>query len=723
MLKKLSFIINFSFLFTFILIYSQDNSKIIDELFSSEFDPEVKMVSKKNVEFFIEPKVATNIYVKGQIMAGMAMNDITPPPGLTTAGHSSFATITTGFRTRLKCRAIYLKGKNGVPTIVIQVDLIAPSRVLHHSVASALSEMTDVPYGNISLAATHTHTSNGNYSDVMIFNQRFGKVPGFDLELFDFMKDQMIDAGLKAYQNRKPAKIASGKKEIYYVNRNRAITSYIKNKGNENMDISDSTLIFTEVNPYLKMVRIDVLQENGQYKPIGAYSIFSVHGTSVANSSDLNSGDIFSYAQRDVAWKIDKKYNLKNNSIFAFSTGSEGDMTPNMPFYNGSQYEKETKHIPLDWGASEKLGLKLADTAWELFEELGTELTEDIEVFSANREIDILEENEISGIEICKRPSIGMSAMNGAYENRAIDFFLVNDESFFTRKIIYSKNRCHGNKVIPLGKISRLIQPVKNFPRQAMFQYLQIGDIGIVFLPWEVSITTEKRIFKKINTVLRESNEKELIGFSIVGASNDYFGYAVTPEEYSNQSYQAGMTYYGKNIEPYITAQLGKLVKDLAESGKDTFFDLPKNYKIETTVKDLYPRSATKKIHTKRHVITNPILIIEDLKNVIDEPYIKFQWEDVAIENMKFHEAILVVEVSKDKKNWETLVIGNHIIDDEGYHIAVKSIVDNKSTKNIYEGRWFNPKMDENSFYRFKVLPRNDSQKELLVPIGNNLLD
>ena len=66
----------------------------------------------------------------------------------------------------------------------------------------------------------------------------------------------------KAYENRRETKIATGRKDIYGYNRNRAISSYVLN---ENVEIrpDEPKAVFKAVNPALYMIRIDVKDDSG----------------------------------------------------------------------------------------------------------------------------------------------------------------------------------------------------------------------------------------------------------------------------------------------------------------------------------------------------------------------------------------------------------------------------------------------------------------------------
>ena len=259
-------------------------------------------------------------------LAGAAKADITVPPGFPLAGHSLNGDISRGVRTRLYARVLYLKPKSGRPVALVQADLLSGSRILHHRVAELIASRTDVEAGGLVIAGTHTHSAQGNYFGDVFYDCMAGPKPGFQKQLFEFMARRIADAVVRAYENRRPAKIAAGSISIDGVNRNRSLPAYLMNK-----NLNGATPGETEaVNSELRMIRVDCKNDRGEYVPIGAFSFFSLHpNMDNKDADDLYNGDVTAYAEREVERGIKSRYPDAVDPIHAIANFTHGDMTPN----------------------------------------------------------------------------------------------------------------------------------------------------------------------------------------------------------------------------------------------------------------------------------------------------------------------------------------------------------------------------------------------------------
>src|SRR5690349_13290772 len=99
------------------------------------------------------------------VRAGAASVDITPVPGLPTAGHGPFAgTIARGYWDRLKATAFYFEDSSGRGFALVSADLFGIPAGLQQSVAAHFSSANpenltrvELPPERLALAATHTH--------------------------------------------------------------------------------------------------------------------------------------------------------------------------------------------------------------------------------------------------------------------------------------------------------------------------------------------------------------------------------------------------------------------------------------------------------------------------------------------------------------------------------------------------------------------------------------
>ncbi|MDJ0522394.1 MAG: neutral/alkaline non-lysosomal ceramidase N-terminal domain-containing protein [Planctomycetota bacterium] len=108
----------------------------------------------------------------------------------------------------LGARAVVLRpeaAEDGPPVAFIRVDLVTSDRKLTAAVAESLTDLGFRPEG-VLLAATHTHSGPGGYSDVPMSG-----VIGtdhFDAEVFRAVRDACVAAVRRAHEAARPARIA-----------------------------------------------------------------------------------------------------------------------------------------------------------------------------------------------------------------------------------------------------------------------------------------------------------------------------------------------------------------------------------------------------------------------------------------------------------------------------------------------------------------------------------
>jgi neutral ceramidase len=226
-----------------------------------------------------EPSI---VNATGIATAGAISMDITPPPGMPLGGYSVMASFGKGFRTRLKARVVYINDGKGHSTALVQTDLTAGSLLVQHQVVAAVAEKTGLKASDIVITSSHSHSARVNYFENDFYNNHMSSGQGLEENFLNFASQRIADGILYAQKNRRPAKVPTGRKDIYGYNRNRSLDSYVLNSNVSGIDLEDPNAVFKAVNPAMYMIRIDVLDTEGQYKPLAAFSSFSVHATALS---------------------------------------------------------------------------------------------------------------------------------------------------------------------------------------------------------------------------------------------------------------------------------------------------------------------------------------------------------------------------------------------------------------------------------------------------------
>src|SRR5690606_31764062 len=299
-----------------------------------------------------------------QPYAGVAVRDITPPIGVPKFGYSSFARDADGFHTRLKARAFYIHAPGQTPLALVQADLGTGSLPLHHRVAELIADKTDVPSHALSLLVTHTHSGPGNYLGSDFYNVSGSNRPGFDPQLFEFLAQQLSNAVIEAYQQRRPAKVAVGQTDVWGLTRNRSLAAWAENFNIPEEDQTEA-LALQAVNPRMTMLRIDLEQANGCYAPAGALTLFSIHGTAIPAFTSPVHGDVWSWLSRDLE-------NRQRNA--------DGDCGTATPFADGAAQATHADNNPnivndlRGHREARRVGQALAQQAATLFDSLAPQL-------------------------------------------------------------------------------------------------------------------------------------------------------------------------------------------------------------------------------------------------------------------------------------------------------------------------------------------------------------
>jgi len=635
--------------------------------------------------------------VSGAPTAGAVSVDITPPPGMPMGGYSMLANRGQGFRTRLKARIVYLNDGKGHSVALVQIDLPAASLLLHHKVAEAVAEQTGLKPGDIAITASHTHSAPANIFDNDFYNKHMTSGEWLETSHLEFLTGQIARGIVKAHDERRPARVATGCKDIYGYNRNRALTSYVLNHDVGEISLDDPQAVFKAVNPALCMVRVDVQDDRGQYLPLAAYSIFSVHATALTPPVEVYNADLFAYAQKDLEWTIRRTYDTPWSVVHGLTSGTEGDMAPALREQGDSTFG----HLPVDWKEAKKVGKGLGREAIRSFEELGERLTDDMVVGSAVRELNIREHNTVENVALCTSAVVGNPVAGGAYERRtpwlAAVPFLRGGNALARRSWLFTEG-CQGNKRhLLFSFLQPLLEPKDSFPNTVMFQLIRVNDTVILPIPFEVTVTSGRRIAARVQGEFVGAGENRIRGVAVASNSNGYFGYTTTPEEYFRQNYEGGHTLYGRYSTPYLTAQLGVLARDFLTKGEVQELGPAWTYRLK--VGAFYPESRPSTGH--REALAQPVPV--QAAKAQDEDFIAFRWQDVGPGEVDLHRPLSRVEV-EDQHRWETLWVNGEPIHDDGYDLEIRYLAERDDGMGEYEVRWYNPV--PGGVYRFVVEPR-----------------
>ncbi|MCP4137877.1 MAG: hypothetical protein GY754_43345 [bacterium] len=625
-----------------------------------------------------------------KMTAGIAKVDITPPPGMPMSGYSTFSSTGMGYRSKIMARVLYLKPKKGRPIALVQCDFLAGSILLHHTVAEYIAGKTDVEFGGLVLAASHTHSAPGNIYGSNLYNVLASNAQGFEEKYLTFCTERIGEAIISAYAERRPARAATGTTEIWGVTRNRSFPAYLRNREVANEETKKDW--DSSINPYLHMIRVDCLDKDKKYKPACAFTNFSLHpNTNPTILGKLYSGDITGYTERVVEWELKKRYKPGWMPIHAAANYTHGD---NNPSYSQERDE--------NFSDLHHLGGIIAEKVLELFTSLDKKLKDTIDIEYRAKEIDLLEESACEGVSISKKPVAGFSSMGGAAgRGRSTPMALIPPFKPGIPRFLFKKGE-HG----PKRKITgiQLLFQRKDYPRKVMMQLVRVADTLLIPLPWEVGYEIGRRISEGVRKRAEKEGYTGITRYVIADTSNGYFGYVTTPEEYTLQYYEGGSNFYGPNTGDYIRAQASSLMEDLAKQGPGS--ELPEKWDFNLVTKNFYPPELLPQ--GARKVVREPVYVE---KKEGEESFWSFRWYDVPPAKIEFHKPLIRLEVSTNRENWNSLEVEGVPVDDDGWDISTKYLK-KKTGDNmaLYETRWHNPVKRNGMYYRFAVMERQDRE-------------
>lgn len=145
-----------------------------------------------------------------QFELGVMAVDITPPIGYNMYGYPPVKS--TGIKDSLYAKALVFKQGDTKGALLI-CNLLGIPRDLSRVVREEVSKETGIPFQNITVSATHTHTAPGITREFQNYIEKRESGSSSDSEVehyFEFLIRGMVKAVTAAYGNRRPVRIKSG---------------------------------------------------------------------------------------------------------------------------------------------------------------------------------------------------------------------------------------------------------------------------------------------------------------------------------------------------------------------------------------------------------------------------------------------------------------------------------------------------------------------------------
>ena len=493
-------------------------------------------------------------------LAGRGIADVTGEPlGVGMMGYADTSQFTEGLHQRQRSRAFVIADEaTGKRFVHVTADIGMMFSNIRNDVMDRLAKTYGDTYAeqNVMLTATHTHAGAAGFSHYNMYNLfSGGQHEGTESAIVDGIFRSIV----RAHDDVAPADLSLGTSEVDNANVNRSQEAYDRNPAADKAFFGEGA---TDDQSTTLSIR-----RNGTLD--GVINWFPVHATSLPTSNKLISPDNKGYAEyrweREVRG-VDYTTDSDNpDMVSAFAQTNAGDMSPNLalqpgtgptkdPFKNtqiigGRQYAGAVRGTE---GAQQSLsgGLDSRLTYVDMSKvEVGREFTPDGKVhhtckaalgapFAAGST-----EDGGGGLPIFKE---GKDGGNPAFDLLSNILYTASP----------SLRTCQAPKEIalPVGGAGLVQQKLP-------VQLVRIGDLYLVGLPQEVTITAGLRLRREVAEITGAPIENVLVN----GYANAYAHYLTTPEEYDSQEYEGGSTLFGRYQLPAYQQVVSQLATSMEQ--------------------------------------------------------------------------------------------------------------------------------------------------------------
>lgn len=576
-----------------------------------------KSTSEVENYFFITIFGEKNDYM---FLIGIGKSDITAyKEGVGMLGYGLYHHIMMGVETPLYARCFIVQDElTGQKVAIINCELCFITPSLKKGILKELGEKH--PHlgwddHNLLLSAQHTHCAPAGYSFHGLYNMN---APGFIPEIYYKIVNGIVDAILAAEAKKERGTLHISSSHFapeIPVSFNRSIRSY-----NQNPEVKKLTYDERHLAVDREMTLIRFVAADG--KEIGSINWFAVHTTNLSNMFLRLCSDNKGFA----ATYLEQHMKDRNpDYLAAFAQGACGDVSaryvynPKLPFQRGKY---EGKYAD-DLKSSQYNGQLQFEKALEIIETSGEGIKLEADVDAGVLYVDFgfvdIDPKFTNGKEGCmtspscmgvaflegsKMDGPGMHPVVGFFAKGLANFVKVWDHlkaGLFGSKnwkdLIKRQDKAQGNKHIALecgnrrifgtfnvhrfflpGFTDELIRNLKIYakkgamkkkpwtPQRLPLQFVKIGSLAIIGIPFEITTVASWRLRKTIEEVLFPKGFNKVI---LCPYTNAYSGYITTNEEYQLQDYEGGHNVFGQWSLNALQQKCHELSEEMLKSKED----------------------------------------------------------------------------------------------------------------------------------------------------------
>ena len=419
---------------------------------------------------------------------GIAKVNITPP-----VGYAHYRGISTGVSDSLYTKAVVFKSVQGAFAIVI-CDLLWIERDLSVKVRRLIHKQTGIPFDNVILSATHTHTSPAYHFNILELNasnrpSNYSDPLIMGMPYQEWLPTQIASSVIQAFDNAQQVLLETNTFQVSGLSYNRRFIlldgTVQMNPGMDNMDIN--RVAGTVDSTY----SVILIRRAVDGKPLGCIANYGLHTDTFG--SDKWSADFPGYLDKYLTERFGSEF------ISVFANGPCGDI---------NHLDFLTKKKPM---ASAEIGNRLA-----------TEIVGNLGGFSREK------------IELKAISSYVFAPLQDFTEKELAWATAHPLDSIYSERSFYTFRR--SSKIRSLQRMRETAEAIPpsvsgaSWTLPLLVQVLKISDnTAIVGLPGE--------LFSEFGKTVREASPFE--NTIIIELTHCHIGYVPTLEAFSQGGYEA----------------------------------------------------------------------------------------------------------------------------------------------------------------------------------------
>ncbi|CAK8565859.1 unnamed protein product [Lathyrus sativus] len=221
------------------------------------------------------------VYCGSGYLVGLGSYDITGPAAdVNLMGYAKIEQVASGIHFRLRARAFIVAASKGNRVVFVNLDACMGSQIVTTKVVERLKARYGEMYTekNVAISGTHTHAGPGGYLQYFLY---IITSYGFVRQSFDVIVDGIEKSIIQAHENLRPGSIFVDEGELLDAGVNRSPSAYLNNPASERSKYK------YDVDKEMTLLKF-VDDERG---PVGSFSWFATHPTSMGRRNSLISGD------------------------------------------------------------------------------------------------------------------------------------------------------------------------------------------------------------------------------------------------------------------------------------------------------------------------------------------------------------------------------------------------------------------------------------------------